>query len=82
MVVGSLWCIKWLLVHVKVSHCSSVNNYSNICQNNPTESPFKAIEEMARQALEAASGEDVTTSTEDVDQPTAHPPPEQPKVMD
>lgn len=49
-------------------------------QNNPTESPFKAIEEMARQALEAASGEEVTTSSEGADEPAAPPPPQQPEV--
>lgn len=50
-------------------------------QNNPTESPFKAIEEMARQALEAAAGEKVTASPEDTDQPAAPPPPpQQPEV--
>ncbi|KAK8400775.1 hypothetical protein O3P69_002520 [Scylla paramamosain] len=49
-------------------------------QNNPTESPFKAIEEMARQALEAASGEEVTTSPEDADGPAASPPLQQPEV--
>ncbi|XP_045122984.1 lamina-associated polypeptide 2, isoforms beta/delta/epsilon/gamma-like isoform X2 [Portunus trituberculatus] len=49
-------------------------------QNNPTESPFKAIEEMARQALEAASGEEVTTSPEDANGPAALPPPQQAEV--
>ncbi|KAG0715151.1 Lamina-associated polypeptide 2, isoform beta [Chionoecetes opilio] len=48
-------------------------------QNNPTESPFKAIEEMARQALEAAAGEEGKAAPQDADHP-APPPPKQPEV--
>lgn len=44
-------------------------------QNSPSESPFKAIEELARQAIEAAAGEEAEGAPETVGQPAAVAPP-------
>lgn len=54
--------------------------YLSILQNSSNESPFKAIEELARQAIEAAAGEEAADSPEKLDQSAAASPPAKEQV--